>query len=253
MYFQDDFNDGDISDWTLVDGDGDTFDWNAVELPNAASDTVKAVRSSSYLNQVGPLTPDNYMISSAVDLSAEDGSTTLTLSWDVAGVDPSWSEEMYSVYVATAADTASLLASSVTFTEVVTDNGPGGIDNLYTKTLDVTSFVGQTIYVAFRHHNSTNQFAMVIDNVSVYSGDMGVDKFNAPIAFQHLVQNGQLQFSANKRISRVSIYNLLGQEVATQSINANTGSVSVEKLASGVYLSKALVGDSIQSFKFVVN
>ena len=35
------------------------------------------------------------------------------------------------------------------------------------RSLDVSSFAGQTVYVAFRHHNSTDWFRMNLDDISV--------------------------------------------------------------------------------------
>ena len=68
VLFEDDFNDGDISDWTLIDEDGDTFGWVPVNM--TAAPIYMGMRSASWITS-GPLTPDNWAISPAIDLGLE--------------------------------------------------------------------------------------------------------------------------------------------------------------------------------------
>jgi len=171
-YFSDDFDDLDASDWTFLDEDGDGYNWSVVQIVDESSNPVgtPVLRSASWNSLDGPLTPDNYAVSPAIDLSEEDGSRTITLSWDVTAADADYADENYTVYVATGNTPADFTASSVSYNELVTDNGPGGLENVYTKTLDVTSFAGETIYVAFRHHVTSDMFTIEVDNVSVIAG-----------------------------------------------------------------------------------
>lgn len=157
-YFSDDFSSGNLNSWTLIDSDGDTNNWNVVNLEPIQAEHAT---SASWTSTTGPLTPDNWMISPAVDLTSASGN--VFLQWKAYGQDQSWANENYTVYVATASDIATLSASTTTFNEIV---GPtGGV--YVNRNLDVTSFVGQTIYVAFRHHNVTDQFRLNIDDIVV--------------------------------------------------------------------------------------
>lgn len=60
-----------------------------------------------------------------------------------------------------------------------------------------------------------------------------------------------LNFSFDKEITAVSIYNLLGQEVVTKNINTNEDSIDVSHLASGTYLIKVISGVGVKTLKII--
>lgn len=60
-----------------------------------------------------------------------------------------------------------------------------------------------------------------------------------------------LTISYEQEITRVSVYNLLGQEVITQSINANETSIDVSQLPVGAYLVKVNAGDTVKTVKVI--
>ncbi|MGO1729539.1 MAG: choice-of-anchor J domain-containing protein, partial [Flavobacteriaceae bacterium] len=169
VIWEDDFNDEDISDWTLYDEDGDGNNWSAVQIQEEDGTPVNTpvLRSASWNSLFGPLTPDNYAVSPAIDLTEEDGTNTITLTWFVSASDPAFSDENYTVYVASGNSVSDLTSASISFNELVSDNGPAGPENFYEKTLDLTSMAGETVYVGFRHHDVTDVFTMEIDDVSV--------------------------------------------------------------------------------------
>lgn len=158
-YFSDDFSSGDLTSWTLTDSDGDTFNWN---IANLEAVQAEHATSASWDGTAGPLNPDNWMVSPAIDLSSAVGN--VFLQWKAYAQDQDWAAENYTVYVATASDIATLGASTTSFNEVV------GTSAAYVdRNINVTSYVGQTIYVAFRHHNVSDQFRLNIDDVTVRS------------------------------------------------------------------------------------
>lgn len=160
-YFSDNFDDGNISDWTLYDQDGDGQKWETIAL---AAPVTPAIASYSYDNVTGsPLTPNNYIVSPAINLSA---ATTALLKYKVKAQDPSFPNETYAVYVATTNSVAAFLANGPLLTENSATNGPGGV--FYSKSINLSAFVGQSqVYIAFRHYNSSNAFAIHIDDVIV--------------------------------------------------------------------------------------
>ena len=161
--FFDDFNDGDVSDWSFIDSDGDTNNWIPVTLTDSGlgAGDISVLRSFSWVSTTGALTPDNWAITPAIDLTSVTGS--LQLQWKIAAVDADWDVENYTVYVATSNTITALQASSTSFNESTLD----GINTLTTRTLDISSFIGQTIYVGFRHHNVSDQFSIELDDVRV--------------------------------------------------------------------------------------
>lgn len=114
--------------------------------------------SASYINNVGAITPDNWLITPAVNLTGE-----ATLSFWVAGLDASYSEENFTVYISTNGynDFSSALVSS-TATSVYTQ-----------YTVDLSAYAGQTVYIAFRHHNTFDMYWLALDDVEIYTYSTG--------------------------------------------------------------------------------
>ncbi len=164
-YFSDDFNDEDLSDWTLTDDDGDTYNWGDQTTVDAG--TSPGLVSRSWLGGgIGAIMPDNWAVSSAIDLSSATGSIVLDWTTLVAAFD--WDEEQYSVYVGTTNNITTLVGSATSFTEVLGDAGnTGTVEN---HSLDISAFAGQaSVYIAFRHWGSTDEDFILVDDVTVTS------------------------------------------------------------------------------------
>ncbi len=176
-YFSDDFSSGNLDSWTLIDSDGDGNNWYNVDLDDGVQEEHASSASWIPTPPAGEiLFPDNWMISPAIDLTSASGN--VFLEWKAYAQDQDWANENYTVYVATASDIATLQASPTSFNEII---GPsaGYVD----RNIDVTSFVGQTIYVAFRHHNVSDQFRLNIDDVTVRTfndDDVAITSVNMP-------------------------------------------------------------------------
>jgi len=160
-YFSDDFSSGNLDNWTLLNADGDAFEWTVADYDDGVQE--EHASSWSWDAGTGPLTPDNWMTSAAIDMTT--ASAGVTLSWKVYAQDQDWADENYSVYAALYNDIDSLMASPVTFTEVV-----GASDGYQTRFLDMSAFVGESnVFVSFRHHDVSDMFRLNIDDVRVYS------------------------------------------------------------------------------------
>jgi len=235
--------------WAVVDADGDGENWHYVNSAPAGAPPVIWLRSLSFINNQGPVTPDNYVISPAIDLSGQ--TEEITLTWKVAGQDPDFSNEKYSVYVATAsvveaAQTPQEIAnaflnSSVSFSETVTDNGPGGFNNFYEKTLDISSFLGETVYVAFRHHDSTDEFAILIDAVEVVLTTMSVEDHLATSFSVYPNPATDMITVSNSldAIENVTITDLNGRVVKEITLGTTQAQINISDLAQGVYILNA--------------
>lgn len=173
VIWSDDFDDEDISDWTLIDADGDGRDWSAVQIQDNDGNPVgtPVLRSASWATIA--LTPDNWAISPMIDLSAYPDGSTVILDWSVMAIDADWDAENYTVYVANSDDPTILEASSVQFSEETL----AGVNELTPRTLDISAYAGEpAVYIAFRHYDVSDQFTMEIDDVMV-TGTLGVDSF----------------------------------------------------------------------------
>lgn len=153
------------SNITLIDNDNDGRNWmhhiNTGSGNFSTHDGNGVVVSASYEN--GVLTPDNWMILPAFTLPAN--ATGFNLTWWAVGQDASWAAEHYSVYVATSNTVAAFTATSAVYDGVSTAT--------YTKqTVDLSSYAGQTIYIAFRHWNISDMFYLNIDDIRVGGPEM---------------------------------------------------------------------------------
>ena len=145
--------------WQAIDDDGDGFNWMSwydvsvgTQILYGNTGTGMMV-SQSYDNEALVLTPDNYLVLPQLDIQTGEH-----LTYAVAGLDFNFSAERYSVVLST---TGSEVAD---FTET-----------LYTDTLSSAQFiqdtvwldayVGQQVYIAFRHHNVSDQFVLRLDDV----------------------------------------------------------------------------------------
>lgn len=206
-YFFDDFSSGNLNNWTLVDSDGDSNNWFVFDVGDDIQEQVAT--SASWTNGT-ILFPDNWMISGAIDLSGASG--TILLEWKAYGQDQSWADENYTVYVATAPDVSTLSSSSTTFNEII---GASGGQYLQ-RSLDVSAFAGQTIYVGFRHHNVFDQFRINIDDVTVRT-PLTVDA-----NLQEVSLNRYSLLSTDNQISTV-INNNGGTTITSLDLNWNDG------------------------------
>lgn len=243
VLFEDDFNDSDISDWTLIDEDGDTFGWVPVNMTVAP--IYMGMRSASWITS-GPLTPDNWAISPAIDLGF--GGTTVELSWKAVGRDPDWDLENYSVYVSDAPSTLGMLATTAVFTEIL-----GGINVMTTRTVTLPSSLSGTVYVAFRHHDVSDQFTVDIDDVKVTS-TLATDSFfasNYAVGPNPATDVVNVSAKNNNTINTVEITDVNGRVVKNVTVNATTSQINVADLNSGVYFLKASSENGVGTSKIV--
>jgi len=143
--------------WVTYDEDGDTYNWENTAINYdifEAHDGLYCMTSASYINGVGALTPDNWLVTPALDITAAS-----ELKFWVAAQDADWSDEQYYVKVST---TGNAVAD---FTETIHDAvSPATWGEV---TLDLSAYAGQTIYIAFQHADVTDMFFLKIDDVTV--------------------------------------------------------------------------------------
>lgn len=156
-FLQEGFEGSEIpSTWTVIDADGDGYGWSLTNGEFVTHTGTGCATSASWVTGAGALTPDNWLVTPAVTLTAN-----ATLSFWVAGQDPSYASENYSVYISTTgnstADFTTQIATGVS-TATMTQT-----------TVDLSSYTGQTVYIAFRHHNVSDMFRINLDDVEVFA------------------------------------------------------------------------------------
>lgn len=203
VHYSEDFNSG-LTSWTVVDGDtdpapasGSNFDiWYTANFSasDASFGTLSAV-SRSWANQV-VYHPNNYMTSPAINLTAVPA-TGLNLIYTVGTIEGSpFHAEHYAVYVSTAPDTTSIMATTPVLEETLAN--PAAFT---TKIINLSAYAGQTIYLTFRHFNSVDMNTLIVDNIMV--------KTLAP-------NDAKLVSSNLKRYAQVGTNNTLSMQVKNE-------------------------------------
>ena len=147
-----------ISGYTFIDYDNDGFNWWLGANEEYAHSGETMIVSESFDVDEGDLSPDNWMILPTFVIPVD--STNMVLSW-YEGTPSSLFSEYYSVYIDT---TGRTVADFLATTPVFSDSTSGG---WVRKSVDLSSYAGKTINVAFRHHNVTGEYYLFIDDIKV--------------------------------------------------------------------------------------
>ncbi len=147
-----------FNEWTLVDNDGDGFNWEYYNNEGKETGLMTAhegyglVASASYANGTA-LTPDNWMISPEVSLGG-------VLSFWACGQDASWCDEVFGVFVCEGSST-----DPADFVQLGEDITATGEMTMYD--FDLSEYAGKTGRIAIRHYNVTDMFMLNIDDVCI--------------------------------------------------------------------------------------
>lgn len=162
-YYSQNFNLGGLNSWTTADLNNDGLQWAVLNASSIdASFGNGSLMSFSYNdNTNSAVTPNNLVTSPVIDLTAVTAGNA-SLFYDYIS-HPSWPSEHYAVYVTTSNVPATIIASTPVF-ETTLLNG-----NLGTKQIDLSSYIGQNVYISFRHFNCYDQYYLVIDNILIKS------------------------------------------------------------------------------------
>ncbi len=169
------FDTDNSAEWVFIDSDGDEYNWDWNTSSTYTISGKGILQSSSYVNNVGALTPDNWAFTPAIQLTEGN-----VLSFWVAAQDPSWQEEHYAVYITEENPGAGLPGAytrlfeetigSGSYTPAQTREVDGRTYNRYFVNIPA-AFNNKIAYIGFRHFDCTDMFRMNIDNVMVTEGN----------------------------------------------------------------------------------
>jgi len=243
-----DFSDDTYPGWAFYDQDGDGNNWgdqNQITDGMGGFVTPPSLISRSW--QGTPLTPDNWAVSPAIDLTNASGTIDLEYITQVAA--QAWDEEKYSLYISTSDDINVLTTLTPDLTETLGDPFDAGTP--VTHNFDLSGFAGQVIYVVFRHWDCTDEDFLAIHSIEVEAATLNINSFDT-VNFNYFVDaQSKLNLSANEALSSVKLFNLLGQEVLAKKLSNQNESIDLNSLNSGVYLAQVQVNNKVETFKFV--
>lgn len=148
--------------WTTIDYNNDGHTWTTNGPQNITPHSGSGlVASASYISgATGDIAPDNFLVSPRIAVTGD-----AMLSWWYRVGNSLYPADHYSVYISTAGNTATdFLATTPVFDYTPTsENYP--IWNQ--EVLNLSAYAGDTIYIAFRHHNCFGQYAILLDDVEI--------------------------------------------------------------------------------------
>ncbi|MBQ3737352.1 MAG: choice-of-anchor J domain-containing protein, partial [Bacteroidales bacterium] len=166
-------NQGLPTGWTMIDADGDGYNWYTLNWIEAGWEETGAhtgdqwATSASYFGEA--LNPDNYLVSPQVTLGG-------TLTFWACAQDASWAAEKFGVAVSTTGNTsASDFTTLQSWTMTAKGLGARTPDtrdgnrqgSWYQYTVDLSNYAGQTGYVAIRHYGCTDMFRLNVDDIQL--------------------------------------------------------------------------------------
>ena len=249
--FTEDFEGGMPVCWTILDQDGDGYSWEhsyepvsyyapSVDLSGSGNNGSEGfVLSGSYSNVNGALAPDNWLITPALAIPSNGA----TLTWFVSAVDINYAAEEYDV----------MLSTSLT---------PGNFTSVFNETLQSNeweqrsvniggNWAGQTVYVAFRNHNTSDIFLMRVDDISVTAG-VGIVNHETTTSIYPNPANNVLNITSTENINLVEVYNMMGQMVGSYTANDMNTQINTTAFANGVYTVKITTENGTSTQKFTV-
>ena len=151
------------SGWTLIDADGDGFNWF---LHYDDFDDIHVMASQSWDSDEGALTPENYLITPRLSLPELSSGESIVLEYDVAASGENFYDETYKVVVSTGGNAAEdFVDEHIVLEETLTEDE--SYWSFALREIDLSDYAGQEVFIAFVHFNSEDQDRLLINNVSV--------------------------------------------------------------------------------------
>ena len=194
--YMEDFEDTTTFDnWTVTDMDGDGYGWyhtqkeyDATTLDKLETFTTHSgtggVTSASYMNNLGALTPDNWLSTPLIRLNSGPNYLCYWLSYQ----DIYYKQEHYAVYISEYSELGPGAENCILLSEGTVTKG--SLTSTYVRTETVTNpynnnaydwemhviripdeFNGKSVYISFRHFDCTDVFWINLDDVSITASD----------------------------------------------------------------------------------
>ena len=246
--------------WSIIDEDQDGYNWdvsyqvldeNGITVPGNTG--VGYITSASFDNAEGVLNPDNYLVLPQLDIQPNED-----LSFYVGAIDPSYFLENYSVLLSTTGNNPEDFTDTL-LTEVLAAHV------FQFREIDLFDYEGMQVYIAFNHHNSSNQFQIRLDDVLypttleeceilVSLAEIG-DEFVELKIFPNPSQGIFTLENSDSRIEEIIVFGATGIKVWNQqySDRSQTQRVDLSSLSKGVYTMKVKTDEYTTSKRVIIN
>lgn len=153
----------DMTCWRISDADADGHTWTLTANDSTlAHSGVRALSATSHGSASAAHPTDDWAITPFMQL---DSGHYYHLTWHDRAADPARLSGHYSVYISTTGNRVEDFTSMPLFQTTLATTS-------YTqRTLDLTPFAGQRISIAFRLHNTTNRYGVILDDITLRKGN----------------------------------------------------------------------------------
>ena len=161
VYYYEDFesSDGIPAGWTTINNSSTagSLNWQVMHMTNHSGNN--SLSSGSYIYQNSGITPDNWLISPQLDLQ---GTLRVWLSGYPSAGDRY--SEHFAIYISTSGNSVSNFTTTLVSETTTTDS--------YVEyTADLSSYAGQSGYIAIRHFNCSDQNYLCVDDFGLYGSE----------------------------------------------------------------------------------
>ena len=219
IHYSEDFESGNGANWKYTDLDGDGRNFaisNASTLYTGIG--TKSLTSYSWYNTV--LTPNNLV--SSLPITIPSGYSSLLLSYTVASQANSYGAEHYAVYVTPTNDATAILATTPLLEETLPFTG--GLDE---RTIDLSAYAGQTVYLSFRHFDCVDQYILIFDNLKIETRANNNAKLISGQINKYVLANTQNDIT-------FKVKNTGGNAITSVELNWNDGSDHISTITTSI-------------------
>ena len=223
---------------TSTENAGTGNNWT-VASPNAYGFTTKALRYAWNAASAA----NAWFFTQPVNLTAGQ---SYTLTYKYGSASASAFPESLKVSYGNGASSSAMAA------EPLADH-PAVLNNVtpITNTVAFTPETTGVYHIGFNAYSARDMFYLFVDDITL-DVTLGTQQFDASklAVYPNPVKN-TLNLSYNQNISAVEIYNLLGQQMTSEKVNANQKQIDISNYASGSYLVKVFAGDMVKTIKVI--
>ncbi len=226
-YFSDDFESGQ-NGWTYIDHNNDGYNWSLMlganlSLPSTAGQTLVSRSWSAGV----PITPNNLAVSPAIDLTGASGNVFLEYTFYT---NQGFPQDKYSVYVSTVNTAVGILATTPIHTETGTASTAVGT----IRSLDLSSYMGQTVYVTFRHYDCYDKDFLAIDNLSVKTVSNNDVSLESAYIQEYILANQNTSLE-------LELKNIGANEITSVTVNWNDGTDHIATIPVTIAVGETVV------------
>lgn len=171
------FEQGIPSTWQNIDNDGDGYKWWKVKEESGFENDDKSthhgeqsIHSNSFIKQSRKiLTPDNWLILPEQNLSKKK---IYSLTFDIVAFDGGYLKDKIGIYISTdGGNSYTQLGDDFDFTQSELGDSYNVKDVWQEVEVDLSAYSGKKVTIAIVHHNSRDEYMVVMDCMYMWSKD----------------------------------------------------------------------------------